>query len=364
MKNTYLITGFPGFISTEMIKALIEKKIAKQIYVLVLPGMLEKARTSINEINDYHQLDPTTISMIVGDITKDDLGISLQVKNELSASVTHVLHLAAIYDLAVPREIAYKVNVEGTKNVNSLILSLPSLKRYIYFSTAYVAGNRTGTLYENELVMPQSFKNHYEQTKYEAEKLVREIAETIPTTIIRPGIVKGHSKTGETNKFDGPYFMLNFLERLKFSPVIPFIGKGNVKVQLVPIDYIIAATIFLGHNEIGVNKTYHLTDPSPYTVREVYKWITEAHLHKIPRGTVPVSFVKLLLSFQLIRKLFHIEKEALDYFTWDAQFDSTNAQKDLEKANITCPDLKQTIKPMVTYYLENKHNRSKHVSIR
>ena len=122
---------------------------------------------------------------------------------------------------------------------------LPNLERYIYFSTAYVVGNREGTLYETELIAPERFKNHYEETKYEAEVLVDKLKDEVPITIIRPGIVKGHSHTGETIKFDGPYFIMNFLERLKFFPLIPRLGKGESYVNLVPIDYIIQATTYL-----------------------------------------------------------------------------------------------------------------------
>ncbi|WP_231563823.1 SDR family oxidoreductase, partial [Anoxybacillus sp. KU2-6(11)] len=81
----------------------------------------------------------------------------------LAQSVTHVFHLAAIYDLAVPEDIARMVNVEGTKQVNEWVSFLPHLQRYVYFSTAYVSGTRQGVIFEHELDKGQSFKNHYEK---------------------------------------------------------------------------------------------------------------------------------------------------------------------------------------------------------
>lgn len=134
---------------------------------------------------------------------------------EIVPKIEVLWHLGAIYDLAVPRDIAWKVNVHGTTMVNDFARSLPNLRRYMYFSTAYVAGMREGILRENELIRPLAFKNYYEETKYEAELRVEDLKSEVPLTIIRPGIVRGHSATGETTKFDGPYFFLNLVDRLK-----------------------------------------------------------------------------------------------------------------------------------------------------
>ena len=182
----------------------------------------------------------------------------------------YIWHLAAIYDLAVPREIAQKVNVTGTKHVKEFAKNCTSLKRFVYFSTAYVAGMRTGILKEDELIRPSSFHNYYEETKFDAEVLIEQMKGSIPVTIIRPGIVKGDSTTGATLKFDGPYFIMNMLYRLRYLPFLPSIKGSNSVVNLVPVDYVIKAVLYLGHDPIGENKTYHITDPNPHKVSEIY----------------------------------------------------------------------------------------------
>ena len=123
-------------------------------------------------------------------------------------------HLAAVYDLAVPPEIARRVNVDGTANVVDLCHSLPRLRRLQYVSTCYVSGRYAGEFGEDVLAEGQPFRNHYESTKYDAEQLVRDaMAGGLPATIYRPGIVVGDSTTGETLKYDGPYFIAGFLRR-------------------------------------------------------------------------------------------------------------------------------------------------------
>src|SRR5688500_7879259 len=153
------------------------------------------------------ELDADRIEVLPGDIGEPRLGLSDDEHQRLAGEVTLVFHLAAIYDLAVPLEIAQRVNVDGTGNVLDFCAAAKNLERLLYVSTAYVAGKRTGVVYEHELVMGQEFKNHYESTKFQAEVWVREMLDRVPTTIVRPGIVVGDSKTGETQKFDGPYFI-------------------------------------------------------------------------------------------------------------------------------------------------------------
>ncbi|GMB09950.1 SDR family oxidoreductase [Thermolongibacillus altinsuensis] len=364
MSNIYFITGFPGFIASSLTNQLIQQHHPKKIYFLVLANMIEQARQEIERISKTTNYPTDQLILLAGDITKLNLSLDESITKELSESVTHVFHLAAVYDLAVPEKLAHQVNVEGTRNVNQWLTSLNRLKKYIYFSTAYVSGKRNGNILETELEMGQSFKNHYEKTKYEAEVLVRQAMETIPTIIIRPGIVVGHSKTGETIKFDGLYFMLNVFERLKFLPWIPYLGDGNVPGNFVPVDYIVNATLYLAHLEQAVGKTYHLTDPNPYTMRQIYQMLMKEYLNREPKGTIPLSLAKWFFSIPLIRKWLHVEKEALDYFTYNVNYDCTEAIKDLTGSNISCPDFKEIISTIVRFYHMNKNDLTKQVKIR
>lgn len=364
MEKGYFFTGFPGFICNQLIREVLKKNhLHGNVYVLVLPGMVEKARKEMNTIISELGMGESSFKIIEGDITNPSLINKTEEKENLKEKITHIFHLAAIYDLAVPSDIAYKVNVDGTRNVNKWVKVLPNLIRYVYFSTAYVVGKREGTLYETELLKPASFKNHYEETKYEAEVLVEDLKKEVPVTIIRPGIVKGHSHTGETIKFDGPYFIMNFLERLKFLPLIPRLGRGEGFINLVPIDYIIQATTFLSFIDKGAGKTYHLTDPHPYRASEIYEIIMKELIHKQPKGTIPLTLGKWFLSVKPMRKFLGVEKEALDYFTWMGHFDCTQAVNDLKESGITCPDFKDGIKSMASFYLQQKDNPNYQIHI-
>lgn len=367
MKHIYFFTGFPGFISHQLIKELLRRDASvDKIYLLVLPHQVKKAEDDIKSIQQTMAGSAVQFEVVQGDITKTNLNISPQQNVKLRSEITHVFHLAAIYDLAVDEKTAQLVNVKGTENVNNWVKDLAQLDRYIYFSTAYVAGTREGVLYENELVKPSSFKNHYERTKYDAEVLVERLkSDGVPVTIIRPGIVKGHSKTGETVKFDGPYFILNFLDRMRFLPFNPYIGsKTDSVVNLVPIDYIIQATAYLALYKEGTGKTYHLTDPEPSTATEIYELFVKELFNRNPLGMIPMGVSNLFLSIKSVRTYLGIEKEAMEYFTWKGRFDCSIAQADLTGSGIVCPRFRDGVPAMVEFYLKHKQEKNYQISIK
>lgn len=360
--NIHFFTGFPGFIASQLIRSVFQKKLTNHVVVVVLQTELKKAlHESANILNDYPSCE---IEIIEGDITLPNLDIELDNLKSLTPEISVFWHLAAIYDLAVPREAAWKVNVHGTSMVNDFVVKLPNLKRYMYFSTAYVAGTREGNLLETELIRPMQFKNFYEETKYEAELLVNKLKSQIPLTIIRPGIVRGDSMTGETIKFDGPYFFLNMIEKLKSLPIIPYVGNSSSTINVVPVDYIIEASVFLCNEPDAEGKTLHLTDPHPHPVQEVYRTMVKELSGKFPRGRFPLSVARTAMQIKFVRKMLGVEIETLDYLTWNASFDCTQAKQILAKGSIHCPDFISTIPSMVKFYNENKDNKQFHIQIK
>ncbi|QMT16457.1 SDR family oxidoreductase [Planococcus maritimus] len=357
--NRMVFTGFPGFIATRLMEACALK--GYSLSAIVLPSEMEKAQKQADRISQ--QTGCGTIRLLPGDITMAGLALSEEDRSWLEDQQLIFWHLAAVYDLAVPEPIAKKVNILGTQNVNDLVGSLNKLERYMYFSTAYVAGSREGLLLEDELIRPPAFKNHYEETKYEAELLVEQLKQQVPTTIIRPGIVRGHSASGETSKFDGPYFFLNMIDRMKHLPAIPYIGYSNTAINVVPVDYILDASIYLSELKKAESATVHLTDPNPHPVEEVYRAMVFEMTGRYPKGRIPKKLAKFSMSMPAIRKYLGVEAETLDYMDWQAHFDTQNALALLKESGIRPADFLETIPAMVAFYNEHKKDRAYHVTI-
>ncbi len=328
------ITGYPGFIARRLVRLLKESDAYDEIHALVEKRFLEVAKGL-----------PESKGLILhpGDITEGNLGMEEPIKG-----ITHAIHLAAIYDLATPREPAYRVNVEGTGNVMRFLEKQDSLRHITYISTAYVSGDRTGIVREDELDAGQGFKNYYEETKFLAEKVVVEEFSHLPVGIIRPGIVVGDSRTGETYKFDGPYFVMEALSRLPTWLPLPYVGKKDVKPNIVPVDYVVEGIFKVMTREL-VN-TYHLTDPDPMGLHEIYRLINyllgRRHLLNF---NISIRTFEFLLNFPPLRG--SMPRQVLSYFETHALYDCTNARRDI---GWNPPRFEEYAPVIMEYFLKNR----------
>src|SRR5438132_2546735 len=162
--ETVFITGFPGFLASRLVRRLAAD--GARFFLLVQPAFAEKARAEIARLAADANVPIETFRIVQGDITKADLGLSIPDLEAAKNETTTVFHLAAVYDLAVARDVALRVNVEGTEHINNFAKAARNLRRYHYVSTCYVSGKREGVIFENELRHDAGFRNHYEETKY------------------------------------------------------------------------------------------------------------------------------------------------------------------------------------------------------
>jgi thioester reductase-like protein len=315
--------------------------------------MEQVARAAADEIDGGDRID-----ICPGDITDRRLGLSNEVYERLTAETTAVFHLAAIYNLAVPFDIAQKVNVEGTGNIVEFCANCERLKRHNYVSTAYVAGTRRGVVYEHELIMGQWFKNHYESTKFQAEVWVRESMDKVPTAIYRPAIVVGDSATGETQKFDGPYFMLRAIGvSLQRGWPIAKYGKSAAPFNVVPVDFVVNGLMAGSKDEKAVGETFHLVDPEPISAGEVFELLSEIYAHKKPSYTLPARPVAFALRAKPVQQLFQgIPAESIQYLNHAVRYDARRATDLMERAGLRLPRFPEYAEAMVRFFREHEDN--------
>ena len=344
--STHLVTGFPGFIGRRLVAALLERDPEAAIIALVEGRMAEPARAAAAAI------DAERIEIVVGDIAARRLGLDDAGYERLTATVEVVHHLAAIYDLAVPEPIAQRVNVEGTGNVLDLCREATDLRRLNYVSTAYVAGTRTGVVYEHELSLGQGFKNHYESTKFQAEVWVRELIDRIPTTIIRPAIVVGDSRSGETQKFDGPYYLLRFIAAsIGRGMPIANIGRGATPFNVVPVDFIIDAMVALGELDAAVGETVHLCDPDPLSSHELVELLAELYAGRKPAYRLPPRGVTAALRSRAVRDFYGgVPAESVRYLNHPVRYDTRRATELLAATGLRCPRFGEYAPALVEFF--------------
>ncbi len=275
------------------------------------------------------------IHLVEGDITVPGLATSLAADD-----ITEIYHLAAIYNLSVPRPLGMRINVEGTRNVLDFAARSRTLRRVHYISTCYVSGRHPGTFTEDDLDVGQRFNNYYEETKYLAEIEVQQrMRGGMPATIYRPSVVVGDSRTGATQKFDGPYYVVQWFLRQGRYALLPMLGGADrFRFNVVPREFIIDAIAYLSSKNETIGKVFHLADPDPLTIDETTTTLAKATGRRIVPIPVPRNVAKAALRYvpglyQFVR----IPADAIDYFVHPTSYDTRNTTAALAGSGIAPP---------------------------
>ncbi|HLF19302.1 MAG TPA: SDR family oxidoreductase, partial [Bacteroidota bacterium] len=263
MNKTIFLTGATGLVGGNLISRVLTENPANSLVLLVRANSREEAegrvaRTlSLVSPNLSWENARKRIQVVNGDVSLDKLGLNERDYAATAIATTHIIHSAAAVKFNNPLDLARKMNVVGTKNMITFAKKaqkLGDLHRFAYVSTAYVCGEREGTIVEDELLPVAAFANSYEQAKHEAEALVRLQMHELPITVFRPSIIVGDSQSGRTTAFNVLYFPLRLIHRglLKFLP-----GSRNTPADVVPVDYVSDALchIFLTTEE-GIGETF------------------------------------------------------------------------------------------------------------
>src|SRR5689334_987919 len=350
--ETFFITGFPGFIANRLVQRLATS--TGQLLLLVQPSLQARAAEELSRIAALTGREQSAFRTVSGDITLPQLGLSEADHHLVSTETSRVFHLAAIYDLAVARELAMKVNVEGTRNVNNFARGLPRLRHFHHVSTCYVAGKREGRILETELEHTAGFRNFYEESKYLAELEVEKLKSDVPVTIHRPAVVCGDSKTGETAKYDGVYYLIFYLLRWPRGLSILNIGNHEVALNLVPVDFVVDAMASLAFDEGAIGKTLQIADPNPLTTNQLFNAIAKSISGRQSKITVPPSWVEFFLMLPPSPAITGLPHHGVPYFFVKQTYDTTQSSALLNPHGIHCPPFESYVDQIVQFAAANK----------
>jgi thioester reductase-like protein len=347
---TLFVTGFPGFLGSELVPRILGRSETDIALCLVQPKFLDVARQRADEIMTREPGLAGRIRLVEGDITSPGLGLA--VAPAVQKDVTEVYHLAAVYDLSVRRQVGQKVNVEGTRHVLDFAEGCPNLVRFQYVSTCYVSGRYAGIFRETDLVKGQTFNNFYEETKFLAEVEVQErMRRGLPATVYRPAIVVGDSRTGATQKYDGPYFAIRWLLRQPGVALMPVVGDiSRTRLNLVPRDFVIGAIAHLSGRPESAGKVYQLADPDPLTIDEVLTAVARATGRTLVKLPLPVGLAKAAIDWVPgVYRLMQIPSSSIDYFVHPTYYDTTQASADLAGSGLAVPPLRSYLPTLVSF---------------
>ncbi|CAM3474859.1 SDR family oxidoreductase [Corallococcus soli] len=349
--GTYFLTGYPGFIGKRLVEHIAKEDPQGHIYALVQPKAFKEAQALAAKVQG------AKVELLTGDAVDMHLGLSGEEYQRLCERVTDIFHLAAVAQLGVPKETAWRVNVDGTRNLLELARDCENLSRFSHFSTCYVSGDRVGVIAEDELDRGQSFRNAYEETKFQAERLVQRASATLPITIFRPSSVVGDSRTGAIDRFEGPYYLGILLVTSPLVVPLPLPGNGVAPLNVVPVDFVVEAVWRLSRDERAKGRTFHLVDPNPMSARRVYELIAEKSHKKLPRFNLSARAADVMLRLPLLEKLARPQRAAISYVNHLAIYNCHNTLELLDGTGVRCPPLSTYLDQLVAYVREQYKQR-------
>jgi NAD(P)-dependent dehydrogenase (short-subunit alcohol dehydrogenase family) len=360
---SYFVTGATGFIGRHLVELLLKRE--GTVYVLVREG----SRGRLEELRGDWGADAERVVPIGGDLTQPGLGVSDDDRARLRGDVDHLFHLAAIYDMTADAESQRVANVEGTRHMVELAEAIEAGRVHMVSSIA-AAGLFKGTFREDMFEEAQDVENHpYFQTKHESEAVVRDECER-PWRVYRPGIVVGHSETGQMDKVDGPYYFFKLIQRTRrvFPQWMPQIGVEGQEINLVPVDFVARALDHIAHLDGLDGQAFHLTDPNPKTAGQAMNLFAKAaHAPQFamridPKmfGIVPPQVRAGLMMLPPVKRIadtvladLGIPRSVLTYVNYPTKSDSREPQKALAGTDISVPPLETYADRLWAYWERN-----------
>ena len=190
---------------------------------------------------------------------------------------------------------------------------------------------------------------------------MRRHLDRIPTTILRPSIIVGDSLTGEIDRMEGPYLLVLLMLNAPLDLRMPLPGRGDVPLNLVPVDFVVDAGYAISKDRRSLGKTYHLVDPEPFTAKRVFELIAETAGRPIPRGFVPANLATALLRTPGLERFAHVPRAFLEQLATEVVYDDRNAREILSEHDLRCPPFDAYVHVMVEYVRQQQAMRRERV---
>jgi thioester reductase-like protein len=366
LNGELLLTGSTGFVGMELLARTLERT-DRPVIALVRARDPRHAEARIDGVlgelfGTGAETHRGRVEAICADLPAPGLGLAPAVRDELAERTSTIVHSAASVSFTLGLDEARAVNVEGTRHVLELAEHAQrrgGLHCYGHISTAYVAGTHSGRYAESDLDVGQRFHNTYEQTKFEAERLVRE--RDLPARILRPSIVVGDRHNGWTAAFNVLYWPLKALS-LGLFDAIP--ADPASPVDVVSVDYVADAIHALCHDPATIGRdgveTYHLTAGThAATLGEICASACRYFGRPVPRVLPPAQFAALEAEQVGPDSALRAGQIYFPYFSLESEFSDVPTRARLEPAGIRVSPLSDYLERLLDFATRSRWGKQR-----
>jgi thioester reductase-like protein len=350
-----LVTGFPSLYARKMVEEVLANEPRAFVHAVVLAKFALEARRVVEALPPEQA---ARVALLEGDVAAMDLGLSGAEFRRLTREVDRIHHVAHVSYAGVDRATAEASNVAGAAEILEFATAASDLSLLVFHSTAHVAGDRTGVVYEDDLDAGQSFRNVVEETRMRGEQLVRRAMRRLPIAVVRPTAIVGDSRTGEFDRLEGVYLLVLLVVAAPQDIAIPFPGKGEAPLHVVPLDFVVRAAHAIGRDRASAGKTFHLIDPNALSARSVFDLVAQAGGRRASRSTIPANVAKAILRTPGIERFARSPRLFLEQLSCPVRYDAKNADRILRPLDIVCPPFESYADQLVGVVQE--HVRARH----
>jgi thioester reductase-like protein len=342
--RTVLVTGYPNHVATRVIDLILVNEPEARIHLLARGDAAARAQGRFVAAEVRKR-----VTIHVGEVAADDLGLTRDASRRLLDTVTDIYHFASSYHIGSAKQQLEEINIQGTRNALRFAQHCRSLERLNHWSTAWVAGDRSGVILEDELEKGQHFRSTYERTRFTAELEVRRHMPDLPISVYRGSLVVGDSQSGEIEATDGPWFFMHMLVNSPSRIPQPDETRGCRPLHLVPIDYATNATYSLSLSPLARGRTFHIVDPNPFSVDQVWRMVAEAaQRQRVETGNTRALW-RRAAEWTGVDRWISGSRSSIQEIDSPCMFNAMNTAQVLHPLGVFCPTLPEYLPRLVDF---------------
>jgi thioester reductase-like protein len=367
------LTGATGFLGTALLRDLLINghtvtALARAKHGVGALDRIKKRLFDYDRSFEFDKLIGCSLHVAEQGHSGKYFGLDKETYLKHAGLVDMIIHNAACTDLEADWNIYEKVNIAGTQEAIEFA-SHTLTKSLVYTSSAYVAGTRTGKVYEDELVVEGSFRNGYERSKAISENEVRKAASCgrIRSMIFRPSIIVASSRNGwmcEEHHFFDFIFRLSLIHKiilkqlsslkLKVDYQFRIPGDPQTTKNFIPVDYVAGLILLLIEKNESWGKSFHLTHPNPLKLKALEGYIQKA----LGWPEITLCSKEEIKDLSPLEKKFFRATEIYERYLWEEPLFDQSSLKSVLGVRLPAPEpISQEFVNQIVKFIKLKHIR-------